>query len=56
MEDLIPKEFSLIFNVNFRKIQRYISIIKNVLFNFGFYNITIVYQRQYKVYRCYING
>jgi hypothetical protein len=55
MADLTPKDFSLSYDINRRKIQRYISIIKNRLSDLNMYNITITYQRSYKIYRCYIN-
>lgn len=56
MVDLIPKEFGLKYEVNSRKIKRYISLIRNVLSNFEYRHIEIVYQREFRIYRCYINN
>ena len=53
---LIPDEFSNTYSVNRRKIKRYISLIKNRLFELSLYNITILYRRSNKDYVCYINN
>lgn len=31
---------------------RYVSTIKNTLADFGFYNVTVFYDRSYDCYRC----
>ena len=55
MVNLIPSEFSNMYEINKRRIQRYVSIIKTQFYDMGLYHIEIVYCRSLKLYLCKIN-
>lgn len=41
-------------NISRLTLVRYISTLKNAMFDFGFYNVRIWFDRSYSVYRCSI--
>ena len=59
-ELLIHKKLDVESILNFTGISRhtlvrYVSSIKNALFDFGYYNIEIYFDRTYSCYRCIID-
>ena len=55
IEWYIPKEMYLLYGINARQLQDYVSLFKIGILEFGIYNIEVIYRRSLKAYVCYIN-
>lgn len=45
----------LLYGINARQLQDYVSLFKIGILEFGIYNIEVIYRRSLKAYVCYIN-